>query len=234
MLRDEKEQVDQQSLIGYHLNTFIGTMYGGREDLFEKAKAAGECEYNEDTDKWYTTGHKIETTHKRSRINDGETNYDADTSEAFGSMMLELMDQMGDSGMRTWFKTSKACPKGAQNKRIQNGATATDEDMSNLQECFDSVTRVTIGIKRAASELMKAGGSNQDLVQKGLKLCKEVVPSQTVVEEMIMKSKDEISADEAFNALKASHQPYKNLLDFYNELIVIQKHRERVSKNAIK
>lgn len=60
-----------------------------------------------------------------------------------------------------------------------------------MQESFDSVTVVTTKIRKIGHDLMRMAGQTgaRDLASRAVQLCKDIVPSQGVVEDLLMTPK---------------------------------------------
>ncbi len=75
-------------------------------------------------------------------------------------------------------------------------------------------------------ELIKAGASttSSELATKGLVLCKAIVPSQECVEELLFCQRKTVTATQVRGALMTAAKPYKELIVYYNELVVVHRH----------
>ena len=61
----------------------------------------------------------------------------------------------------------------------------------------------------------------KELVGKAVALCKEVIPSQQVIEEPLFSDRDAVTKRQAVDAMKVSAGPYRNILNFHNELVTL-------------
>ena len=57
------------------------------------------------------------------------------------------------------------------------------------------------------------------MAKRGVQLCKDVVPSQERVEEILIKGRTTISKESVQKTLQDAAGPYRNLVTFYNELL---------------
>ncbi len=75
-------------------------------------------------------------------------------------------------------------------------------------------------------ELIKSDASttSSELAQKGLVLCKAIVPSQETVEGLLFSPRDKVAAADVRTALMNAATPYKELIIYYNELIAVHRH----------
>ena len=70
------------------------------------------------------------------------------------------------------------------------------------------------------------------MARKGMSLCRDVVPSQERVEQLVSSSKACVKASEVRAALQFAAGPYRALVSFYNELIVMYKHHSSASSSG--
>ncbi len=62
----------------------------------------------------------------------------------------------------------------------------------------------------------------------------ELGPPSRVIEEMLFKSKEDLSISEVRTALKEAAKPYIKLMRLHDELIAIQRHIEKQTKGGVK
>ena len=91
-----------------------------------------------------------------------------------------LPEELGDISDPEWATVCK--PKG---KAAAANVPADDQDFKLLQESFDSVSRVTLSIKRASQSLIACGGGvasgSSDMARRGVKLCQDLYLYLTVI-----------------------------------------------------
>ncbi|CAK0868644.1 unnamed protein product, partial [Prorocentrum cordatum] len=134
VLTQTREDEDTQRAQGYFEKAFIGLVYHGNEGLFKTARAAGECENYSETGRWYTTGHSVKRSQKRTRELHGTILMDAASEKTFNRAMLERMAEIGDEvGSEKWFRTAVKDSSKAEQKRIQTAAHASQDGMQMLQ-----------------------------------------------------------------------------------------------------
>ncbi len=100
----------------------------------------------------------------------------------------------------------EAASSSHQTHHIVSKSAAGDGDFTVLQESFDEVTRVTHAIRQVAMALAKESNTatTSSMTRRGIDLCKEVVPSQDVVEQL------SVTIDMVRDALKQAACPYRN------------------------
>ena len=121
------------------------------------------------------------------------------------------------------------------------GDSATDHQMQLLQESFDSVTRMTMAIKKMATEIMgnlsdKAlgGGNAKQMAKRGLQMLKDLVAPTQTIEELLVTERSEVDGATVEEALEAARGPYKAVLDFYSDLRTIyQSHGGKMKKKEL-
>lgn len=221
VIHKESRHTDRQSRIGMSETVFIGKVFNGHRELFDEAVAKGDV---------WQVGGKWYYSEEEERVDDIDSNFlkgnqimDIEPT-AFKSAMCQLMDLQPKMELE-WRQVGGTDPS-VMNKR-GGKAMATDEDLMILQESFDSVTRVTSAI-RAVAMAMRGGGFTSNstaMAQRGIQLCREVVPSQNDVEQMLMQERTKITAEDVRTCLRNAAEPYRNLVTFYNELLAIYKLR---------
>lgn len=193
-------------------------MFSGNADLFREALESGEVQEGVDGKFYYGEFTKAHEEVKGSTIKGSKVS-DVDEKD-LNKVFMELIKDKPDI-KEEWLRCSaKKIPK----KLVDE--TASDNDMMVLQESYDSVTRVTSAIRKVAMELIKSGASStsSELANKGVKLCKLIVPSQEAVEELLYTEKSRVSAVAVREALQAAAGPYKELIVYYNELVAVHRH----------
>ena len=213
--------------------TMIGAMLAGNEELWQKARDANEI-WSESDGLWYSntkTRSKNATRHERL---DNQKKWafgpdsKADLAITFNKMQLELVEENEDWLVAIEDAASPTQPGQSQAPRLQEtpaiaNGLASDDDYVILQESFDSVTRVTAAIRKIAMQVqgMPSTPVLKELVGKAIALCKEVIPSQQVIEELLFSDRDAVTKRQAVDAMKASAGPYRNILNFHNELVTL-------------
>ena len=216
VLEKTNRDVDRNQKCGMSKNVMIGKIFAGNKELF--AEALAEDEVWEENGKWYHDEHHVAKSKEIVGSTIGTKTSDVSTDK-FNSAMAALMD-IQPSMDEDWMRSSTI--SGKKTPRMIDNLSATDNDFLVLQESFDSVTRVTSAIRAVAVALGKGGGmtTNAEMMAKrGVQLCKDVVPSQERVEEILMKSKTTISKESVQKTLRDAAGPYRNLVTFYNELL---------------
>jgi hypothetical protein len=96
---------------------------------------------------------------------------------------------------------------------------------------------VTTAIRRVAMDLTKMAGDDgghagRDMAKSGIELCKEAVPSQNVVEELLMTPRENVTSAKVRAALVEAAKPYRQLVAFYNELVALHAHHTKGTGGA--
>ena len=111
------------------------------------------------------------------------------------------------------------------------GAVGADAaTMRALQESFDATTRLTLATKRLGQDLISQGAASetvQTLVQKGAKLCKDLVDPIAGIEGLLLTSPGNVQRAQAMQALKDAAIPFEKLEMFYDELETLVKHHKK-------
>ena len=208
----------------------IGSLFAGHRELFDAAHEAGEI-WEDDDGLWY---HHAKTKGKQAHKNelvDVARNWSVEDEsklgECFKILQLEMCEEKG-----AWLDKIDcfAGPSGSagssdshQQALADTNGMATDEDYLLLQLSFDSVTRVTAALRNISMQVRSLPSTQVlgELVNKAVNLCKEVVPSQTAIEELLLSDRSLVTKKTAKAALAESAQPYRNLLTFHNELVAL-------------
>ena len=225
VLEKTNRDVDRNQKCGMSKNVMIGKIFAGNKQLF--AEALAEDEVWEENGKWYHDEHHVAKSKEIVGSTIGTKTSDVPTDK-FNSAMAALMD-MQPSVDEDWMRKKTL--------RMIDNLSATDNDFLVLQESFDSVTRVTCAIRAVAVALGQCGGmtKNADMMAKrGVQLCKDVVPSQERVEEILIKGRTTISKESVQKTLQDAAGPYRNLVTFYNELLAVyQLHAKASSSGSV-
>ena len=115
----------------------------------------------------------------------------------------------------TALKILDAAPSSANDK-------ADDADFAQLQECHDSVTRLTLAIKRLAPEVVKigkdAGSFVEEQAAKALSLLRELTKPANEVEECLFQIPSRLLKSKAMRAVDRTKEPYNNLVEYYKSM----------------
>ena len=224
----ESRAIDTTAQIGYEELVCIGKVFGGNRGLFEEAKQKGQV--YENNGKWYYDAHRHADEERKYNKASGLLVSEIDGSK-FLQAMSAIMEQFDESKHSKWIDDVEK--KSTASSSAQPSGKANDNDYRILQESFDSVTRVTNAIRQVAMAMTKDAPSStaSSMALRGVQLCKEVIPSQDRVEALLMSIRDNVSGDDIRTALAAAAVPYRALVGFYNELLVLYKHN--VSQAAV-
>ena len=69
------------------------------------------------------------------------------------------------------------------------------------------------------------------MAKRGVQLCKDVVPSQERVEEILM-GRTTVSKESVQKTLQDAAGPYRNLVTFYNELLAVYQLHAKASSSG--
>lgn len=229
VLEKTNRDVDRNQKFGMSKNVMIGKIFAGNKQLF--AEALAEDEVWEENGKWYHDEHHVAKSKEIVGSTIGTKTSDVPTDK-FNSAMAALMD-IQPSMDEDWMRSSTI--PGKKTPCMIDNLSATDNDFLVLQESFDSVTRVTCAIRAVAVALGQCGGmtKNADMMAKrGVQLCKDVVPSQERVEEILIKGRTTISKESVQKTLQDAAGPYRNLVTFYNELLAVYQLHAKASSSG--
>ena len=116
------------------------------------------------------------------------------------------------------------------------GASSADAaTMRALQESFDATTRLTLATKRLGRDLISQGAASetvQTMIEKGVKMCKELVDPIAEIEALLLTPPGNVQRAQAMQALKDAAIPFEKLEVFYEELETIVKHHKRKMQAA--
>ncbi len=70
------------------------------------------------------------------------------------------------------------------------------------------------------------------LLMRAIELCKAVLPSQSVVEDLLMTPQHTVSSVRVKQALSDAAGPYRDLVVFYNELAALYAHHAKAAKTS--
>jgi hypothetical protein len=91
--------------------------------------------------------------------------------------------------------TSRKTPKALLNNTgAASSAHATDQQYSDLQDAFDSVSRLTLATKRLGAEIVAAVGGKRsaETASRGIALCKGLVVPTASVENLLMSDRKDL------------------------------------------
>ena len=229
VLEKTNRDVDRNQKCGMSKNVMIGKIFAGNKQLF--AEALAEDEVWEENGKWYHDEHHVAKSKEIVGSTIGTKTSDVSTDK-FNSAMAALMD-IQPSMDEDWMRSSTI--SGKKTPRMIDNLSATDNDFLVLQESFDSVTRVTCAIRAVAVALGQCGGMTKNaemMAKRGVQLCKDVVPSQERVEEILIKGRTTISKESVQKTLQDAAGPYRNLVTFYNELLAVYQLHAKASSSG--
>jgi hypothetical protein len=211
---------------------FLAKIFHGDRQLFNESAEAGEVW--EENGKWY---YDEDVKLRRQDTSSGfvsKKHHEANNVLEFNTVIAKIMDvEVAKNDKWLSYNPRKVATKAGQNKAITSGL-ATDHDFVVLQESFDSVTRVTSGIKTIAMQLMRINpesGANE-LASKGVRLCKEVVSSSEAVENLLMSDRSAVTTEVVKKCLREAARPYKALVEFHNELVTLHKHHDKTKSTG--
>ena len=132
--------------------------------------------------------------------------------------MLAILDNM--------FEEIKAKPQWAREMVTAAPSLANDKaddaDFAQLQECHDSVTRLTLAIKRLAPEVVKIGKDAGSFVgeqaAKAWPLLRELTEPANEVEECLFQIPSRLLKSRAMRAVDRTKEPYNNLVEYYKSM----------------
>ena len=209
--------------MGLALNTFIGHFYSGNKELFQKAKEEGEC--YEDKGRWYTTMSFETNADKVTDAKKAKKSYTAEGVD-FNDVVAGVLSDM--EGGAEWLVASCSITGSSSKQKPDAQAPPSDSQMRMLQESFDAVTRMTMAIKKMATEIMGSLGSAgfesesaKSIARRGLQLLKELVAPSQLIEELLVTDRCDLTAKRVEAALEQARVPYKRVVDFYSDLATI-------------
>jgi hypothetical protein len=91
--------------------------------------------------------------------------------------------------------TSRKTPKALLNNAGTGSTTAaTDQQYTDLQDAFDSVSRLTLATKRLGAEIVAAVGGKRsaDTASRGITLCKGLVGPIAAIENLLMSDRKDL------------------------------------------
>lgn len=214
VLEKTNRDVDRNQKCGMSKNVMIGKIFAGNKQLF--AEALAEDEVWEENGKWYHDEHHVAKSREivGSTIGTKTSNVPTDKFNSAMAALMDIQPSMDEDWMRSSTISGKKTPCMID--------SATENDFLMLQESFDSVTRVTCAIRAVAVALGQCGGMTKNaemMAKRGVQLCKDVIPSQERVEEILIKGRTAISKESVQKTLQDAAGPYRNLVTFYNELL---------------
>jgi len=228
---------DLTEIIGLPETLCIGKNFGGNRDLFNEAKQKGHVQQNE-KGLWIYRAEKAVISDSQSKDVSGLAKYEAKDDVTFRAALANHMDSVG-SLSANWLAIAATATKALQNPTSTALACDTEAadrgDMKILQESFDAVTQVTSAIRRVALELCSLNSSvaSSELARNGVQLCKQVIPSQNEVEELLLSPMATLTKNQIRSALVKAAGPYRDLITYYNELVAIHKHHQvQLSKSG--
>jgi hypothetical protein len=198
----------------------VAKVFAGNVGLFENALAHGEVYLGANGKYYYDETHN---THDEIRSSTTKAEELLEVAPGDIASVFAMMIANKPDPKEKWLSIASehiAPPSDKYND------PATDHDMAILQESFDSVTRVTSAIRKVGMEIIKTGASStsSELATKGLGLCKAIVASQEIVEELLFCQRCDVTASQVRNALMSAAKPYKELIVYYNELVAVHRH----------
>ena len=232
MKTDEKKGAKQ---CGMAKPVLIGKIFGGNRELFQEAVDDGSA-WQEGDGKWYyeesyrskeaSSAKKIQCTQEL------EVNSQKDLLGCLSGFLEEvdmnpewknyvpLTDGSGSSGGPSMAGSSTDMPA----QKLKAEQPADEQDMKILQECFDSVTRITTRIRGVALELIRAGKTTtaSELAKRGIEACKNInSPLMEIEKLMVEGALGAIKHGEVMEALAGCTEPHKTLVEYHNELVAI-------------
>lgn len=202
----------------------IGKVFSGSRELFNAAIADHEVEQGSDGLFYYATKSK-----RKELIH---------SEGAHASRLHNVANEEQLRGLLAGFATEIEdnpdwCDFGTQSisKRAKPAldSTASQHDHQMLQESFDAVTRVTTQIRKVGHDLLnlRGGQGGAELARRGLALCRSIVEPQAKVEELMLREREQVTSMDVKTALQECAGPYRELIEFYNELVALHKHHHR-------
>ena len=215
------EQAD--TVMGLPLNSFIGHFFSGNKELYEKAK--DENEVYEKEGLWYVKM-KVEKTTDTVRDTKKFAKKASVHEDAYTDVIQGVLEDMKNEP--AWLDVAKT----ASSSKAIVVSEPSDEQMQALQESFDAITRMTLAIKKMATEIMGSCGkdgldseSAKNMARRGLQLLKDLVPPSETIEEFLVTDRCDLLAKSVQGALEKARGPYKRIMDFYDDLLTIYQKR---------
>ena len=102
-------------------------------------------------------------------------------------------------------------------------AAASEQDREQLQDAFDSVTRITLAIKKIAVSINQNanGDAAREMAKRGLNILKDLADPSQCIENLMIQDKGAVTKQDVCDALASARTPYKATLDYYKELCTI-------------
>eukprot|EP00959_Pyramimonas_sp_CCMP1952_P051746 1081761-Pyramimonas_sp.AAC.1 len=230
MLIRSTTKTDSEKQVGLKLNTFIASIFHGNEELFKKAKE--EKEVWQENGLWYYEKNEKTATElmqeRKRAIQEDHFQHDEE--------MLSIMAEMHEESKKPlkWRALGDKIDSGSAPSRFESDdKKASEADMKLLQECFDSVTRLTLSTRKVGTSLAQKAGSDavRDLARKGLDILKKLVVPTQDVEALLMTPLANVKAKDIAKAIDHTSKPYKECLDYYKELErMYEKHVGKMEK----
>ncbi len=103
---------------------------------------------------------------------------------------------------------------------------ADDNDLLLVQESFDSVTRITLAIRKMRSELLSnasAGPTVRGMAKRGIDILRGLTEPSQKVAMLLIADRQNLTHDEVMTTLKCTASSYKRVLEFDQELAATYK-----------
>ena len=226
--RTVKKNNEQQKQ-GLTKNVMIGSKFGASKELFQAA--LDDNEIWEEDGLYYSTSKTLTLTDEMSKTALGNSTWQGGDDKEFMSALADMMESSNNL-KNLWLKDVQKKTSTTKQPMLadkDNKSQPLEMDYKMLQECFDSVTQVTNGMRKVAMELCKGDPTavSTDLAKKGIQLCKDVIPSQDTIEHLLMTGKHETTKSEITKAMAEAAGPYKMLIEYYNELVAVHAHHRK-------
>ena len=133
--------------------------------------------------------------------------------------MFTALADMWDKDKHNWMLKDKL----KSGQKAPKGTPASDEDMLLLQNCNDSITRLTLDIQRMAPQLVKVADSQftKKIAVESLQLLKAIVTPGETVQNLLMQDKNDLDARTIQKALADAGGPFEELMEVHK---VVKKH----------
>ena len=223
ILSRERAFVQADTVMGLPVNSFIGHFFSGHKELYEKAK--DENEIYEKDGLWYVrmkVEKTIDTVRDTKKIQKTASVHEGEYKDVIQGVLEDMKNEPA------WLDAAKT----ASSSKAIVASEPSDEQMQALQESFDAITRMTLAIKKMATEIMGSCGADgfesesaKHMARRGLQLLKDLVPPSEIIEDFLVTDRCDLLAKSVQGALEKARGPYKRIMDFYDDLLTIYQKR---------
>ena len=212
ILVHSKTHTDGKTKNGLGKFVMIGSAFSGNIQLFDAVCEAGQCWQGNDGLWYYEASHSSDSTRITNKVI-GTIDFGKISDKAFSAELMRLLEELHNGN--EWDSKVKDMPNKFANMN------ADDNDYMLLQQAFDSVSRITLAIRKMSSELLSQGFGTvaEDAGRRGIEILKSLVkPSQTL-ESLMVKDRRSVLKSQVKAALTDLAGPYRDVLTMYEQIL---------------